>query len=138
MFSSCNPKFFAVRYIHCPMNPSCDPTCCSSAVYHGRAEAVLPPSDHYCIGIVAPSGDLYCIDIVVPSSDHCCTETVRPSSDHCGTTKVVPPSDHLHSKIINWREKNNSPTVGGGVTPWPPLATPLILVLYSGHQIIGT
>ena len=61
MFSSCNPKFFAVRHIHYPVNPSND---------YFHTDAVVPSSDHYCI------------DLVVPSSDHCCTETVPPASDH--------------------------------------------------------
>ena len=62
MFSSCNPKFFAVRHIHYPVNPSRDHFC---------TDTVLPPSDHYCIETVALPGDHYCIDIVVPSRDHC-------------------------------------------------------------------
>ena len=57
MFSSCNPKFFAVRHILYPVNPSSD---------HFYTDAVLPPSDHYCIETVAPSDDHYYIDIVVP------------------------------------------------------------------------
>ena len=69
MFSSCNPKLFAVRHIQYPVNPSSD---------HFHTDAVVSSSDHYCIETVAPSGDHYCIDIVVPSSDHCYTaETVR-------------------------------------------------------------
>ena len=84
MCSSCNPKFFAVRNIHYPVNTSSahfptDAVVPSSD--HCVTHAVLPPSGHYCIETVAPSGDHYCIDIVVPSSDHCCTETVSPSSD---------------------------------------------------------
>ena len=64
MFSSCNPKFFAVRHIHYPVN------CHLAIITAMRVETV------------APSGDHYCIDLVVPSSEHCCTETVPPSSDH--------------------------------------------------------
>ena len=51
MFSSCKPKFFAVRHIHyrCyPGNPSSD---------HFHNNAVVPPSDHYCFDLGAPSGD---------------------------------------------------------------------------------
>ena len=52
MFSSCNPKFFAVRHIHYPVNPS-NVYCHTDAVVpssdHCRTEIVLPPSDHYCI-----------------------------------------------------------------------------------------
>ena len=112
MFSSCNPKFFAVTtdlklrsvavtHIHYPMNPSSDNFDTDAVVPpsdHCRTEAVPPPSDHYDIDTVSPSGDHYCIDIVVPPSDQCCTETVPPSSDHYGTTKVAPPTDHLHTK----------------------------------------
>ena len=98
---SCNPKFFAVRHIHYPVNPSSDHFPTDAVVTssdHCCTETVLAPSDHYCIDTVAPSGDHYCIDIVGPSSDHCRTDTVPPSSDHYGTTKVAPPSDHLHTK----------------------------------------
>ena len=93
MFSSCNPKFFAVRHIHYPVNPLSDHFPTDAVVPssdHCRTDTVLPPSDHYCIETVAPSGDHHCIDIVVPSSDHCCTEVVPPSSDHYGTTKIAP------------------------------------------------
>ena len=93
MFSSCNQKFFAVRHIHYPVNPSSDHFLADAVVPssdHCRTETLRPPSDRYCIVSVAPSGDHYGIDIVVPSSDHCCTETVSPSSDHYGTTKVAP------------------------------------------------
>ena len=118
-FSPCNPKFFAVRHIHYPVNPSRD---------HFYTNVVLPPSDHYCIETVAPSGDHYCIDVVVPSSDHCCAETLLPSSDNYGTTKVAPPSDHLHTKITQQRkliaEKIHQKF--GGMTPVAPLATPLL------------
>ena len=99
MFSSCNPKLFAVRHIHYPVNPSsgnCHTDTVVPSSDHCRTEAVLPPSDHYCIETVAPCGDHYCIDIVVPSGDHYCIEIVLPSSDHYGTTKVAPFSDHLH------------------------------------------
>ena len=87
MFSSSNPKFFAVRRIHYPVNPSNDYFHTDAVVPssdHCRTEIVLSPSDHYCMRVetVPPSGDHYCIDLVVPSSDHCCTETVLPSSDH--------------------------------------------------------
>ena len=73
MFSSCNPKFFAVRHLHYPVNPSSDHFHTEAVVPssdHCHTEALLPPSDRYCIESVAPSGDHYCIDIVVPSSDH--------------------------------------------------------------------
>ena len=72
MFSSCNPKFFAVRHIHYPVNTSSDNFRTDAVVPssdHCRIETVLPPSDHYCIEVVAPSGD-----IVIPSSDHCFTQ----------------------------------------------------------------
>ena len=66
MFSSCNPKFFAVRHIHYPVNQYCHLASITALIFE----------------TVAPSGDHYCIDLVVSSSDHCCTETVPPSSDH--------------------------------------------------------
>ena len=72
MFSSCKPKFFAVRHIHYPVNPFSDHSPTDAVVPssdHFRTDIVLPPSDHYCIQTVAPSGNHYCIDIVVPSSD---------------------------------------------------------------------
>ena len=48
MFSSYNPKFFAVIHIiDYPVNPSSD---------HFHTDAVMPSSDHYCIESVAPSG----------------------------------------------------------------------------------
>ena len=86
MFASCNPKFFAVRHIHYPVNPSND---------YFHTYAVVPSSDHCRTEIVlhlviitalrvetlAPSGDHYCIDLVVPSSDHCCTESLLPPSE---------------------------------------------------------
>ena len=97
VFSSCNPKFFAVRHILYPVTLSADAVVPSSD--HYCIETVLSPSDHYCIEVVAPSGDHYCMDIVVPSSDHCCIETVPQSSDHYGTTKVAPPTGLLHAKI---------------------------------------
>ena len=52
MFSSCNPKFFAVRHIHYSVNPSNDHFHTDAVVPssdHCRTEIVLPPSDHYCI-----------------------------------------------------------------------------------------
>ena len=68
MFSSCNPKLFAVGHIHYPVNPS-------SVHFHTEAvvpssdpcrnEAVLPPSDHDCNETVATSGDHYCICVCV-------------------------------------------------------------------------
>ena len=66
MFSSCNPKFFAVRWsvgghIHYPMNPSSD---------HFHIDAVVPSSDHYRTETVLPSSDHYCVEIVAPSDDH--------------------------------------------------------------------
>ena len=68
MFSSCNPKCFAVKHIHYPVNPSSDhfhvDAVVSSSDYC-RTETVLPPSDHYGSETVAPSGDHYCIDIIV-------------------------------------------------------------------------
>ena len=72
IFSSCNPKLFAVRHIHYPVNPSSahfqtDAVVPSSD--HSRMDAVLPPIDHYCIDTVEPSFEHYCIDIVVSSSD---------------------------------------------------------------------
>ena len=71
MFSSCNPKFFAVRHSHYPMNSSsyhfhADAVVPSSD--HCRTEAVLPPSDHYCVEIVVSSGDHYCVDIMIYAS----------------------------------------------------------------------
>ena len=39
MFSSCNPKFFAVRHIHYPVKPSSD---------HFHTDTVVPSSDHSC------------------------------------------------------------------------------------------
>ena len=47
MFSSCNPKFFAVRHIHCPVNPSSD---------HFHNDAVVPSSDHCRSETVLPDG----------------------------------------------------------------------------------
>ena len=72
MFSSCNPKFFAVRNIHYPVNTSSDHFHTDEVVSssdHWRTQAhegVQLPGGHYCIETVAPSGDHYCIDIVVP------------------------------------------------------------------------
>ena len=95
------PKFFAVRNIHYPVNPYSDHFHTDAVVPSSdlcRTQAVLQPNGHYCIETVAPSGDHDGIDIVVPSSAHCCTETVSPSCENYGTTKVAPPSDHLHTK----------------------------------------
>ena len=136
MFSSSNPKFFAVRHIHYPVNPSSDHFHTDAVVPssdHCHTETVLPPIDRYCIETVAPSGDFYCIDIVVPSSDHCRTETVPPSCDHYGT------SDHLHTKRTQQRkligEKKHSPKVGGNGPRGPPLAMPLISDVYIFHSV---
>ena len=88
MFSSCNPKFFAIRHIHYPVKPSSDHLLTDAVVPSSdnfRTDAVLPPSDHNCIDTVAPPGDHYGIDIVVPSSDNCCTDTVPPFGDHYGS-----------------------------------------------------
>ena len=66
MFSSCNPKFCAIRHIHYPVNPFSDPFHADAVVpssEHCHTETVLPPSDHACIKTVAPSGDHYCIDL---------------------------------------------------------------------------
>ena len=122
-FSSCNSKFFAVRHIHYPVNPSIDHFHTKAVVPssdHYRIETVLPPSDRYCIEKVAPSGDHYGIDIVVPSSDHCGNETVPPSSDHYVTSIVAPPSDHLHTKRTLQRKliggKKHSPKASGYAT----------------------
>ena len=57
MFSSSNPKFFAVRHIPHPVNPSNDYFHTDAVVPssdHCRTEIVLPPSDHYCIESSAP------------------------------------------------------------------------------------
>ena len=56
MFSSCNPKLFAVRHIHYPVNPSSD---------HFYTAAVVPSSDHCRTETIAPSGDHYCIDMII-------------------------------------------------------------------------
>ena len=48
--SSCNPKFFAFRHVHCPVNPSSDHFHTDAVVPssdHGRTETVLRPSDQY-------------------------------------------------------------------------------------------
>ena len=66
MFSSCNPKFFAVRNIHYPVNTSSDHFDTDAVVKysdHCRTQAVLLPSVHYCIETVAPSGGHYCIEL---------------------------------------------------------------------------
>ena len=52
MFSSCNPKFFAVRHIHYPVNSSNDYFHTDAVVPssdHGRTDIVLPPNDDYYI-----------------------------------------------------------------------------------------
>ena len=49
MFSSCNPKFFAVRNIHYPVNTSSDHFHTDAVVPssdHCRTQAILPPSGH--------------------------------------------------------------------------------------------
>ena len=68
MFSSCKPKFFAIRHIHYPVNPSSahfhtDAVVPSSE--HCRTETVLPPSENYCIETVSQSGDDHCIALVI-------------------------------------------------------------------------
>ena len=135
MFSSCNPKFFAVKHIHYPVNPSSDHFHTYAVVPSSdrcRTETVLSPSDHYCIETVTPSGDQSCIDIAASSSDHCCTETVPPTSDHDGTMKLASSSDHLHTKITQQckliGEKSIHQKVGGGGCP---LATPLQAIYAS-------
>ena len=87
MFSSCNPKLFAVKHIHYPVTISTPMQWCHLEI-NCCTETVLSPSDHYCIETVAPPGDHYCINIAVPSSDHRCTEKVPPSRDHHGTTEL--------------------------------------------------
>ena len=63
MFSSCNTKFFAVRHVNYPVNPSADHFHTDAGVPSSdHCRTVLPPSDHDCIDTVAPSGDHYCID----------------------------------------------------------------------------
>ena len=98
MFSSCNPKFFAVRHIHYPVNPFSD---------HFHTDAVATSNDHrqlaiitafYCITTVASSGDHGLTETVAPSSDHYGIAIEAPSSDHCYTETVPPSSDHLHTK----------------------------------------
>ena len=61
MFSSCNPKFFAVRHIHYPVNTSSD---------HFPTDAVVPSSDHCHTDTVLPPSEQYCIEAVAPSGDH--------------------------------------------------------------------
>ena len=76
MFSSCNPKLFAFRHIHYPVNPSSDHVHTDAvmpSIDHCRTEAVLPPSDHYCIATLALSGD-HTASIVVPFGDHYCID----------------------------------------------------------------
>ena len=73
MFSSCDPKFFAVRHIHYPVNTSSD-------LFH--TDAVVPSSGHCRSDTVLPPSDHYGIETVVPSSGHRCIETVPPYSDH--------------------------------------------------------
>ena len=86
MFSSCIPKFFAVRNIHYSLNTFSD---------YFHTDAVVPSSDHCRT------------QAVLPPRGHFCTETVSPSSDHYETTNIVPPSDHLHTKTTK-----HSPKVG--------------------------
>ena len=111
MFSSCNPKFFAVRHIHYPVNPSSDHFH-TDAVY-----AVVPSNDHSCTETVLPSSDHCRTEAVLPPSDHYCIETVPPSSDHYGTTKVEPLSGHLHTG----HDLRAPPSgyAGAGVQKWP-------------------
>ena len=52
MFSSCNTKFFAVRHIYYPVDPSNDYFHTDEVVPssdHCRTDILLPPSDHYCM-----------------------------------------------------------------------------------------
>ena len=70
MFSSSNPKFFAVRHIHYPVNTSSD---------HFHTDAVVSS-----IVIIAALGQ-YC-HLVRETSDQ---YIVVPSSDHYGNTKVI-------------------------------------------------
>ena len=63
MFSSCNPKFVAVKHIHYPVSPSSD---------HFHTDAVVPSSDHCRTETVLTPSDHYCIETVAPSGDHCC------------------------------------------------------------------
>ena len=67
MFSSCNPKFFAVRYIHHPVSD-----------YH--TVAVVPSGDHCCAKTVLSSSE-HCFETVAPSGDRCFTDTVAPSCE---------------------------------------------------------
>ena len=114
MFSSCNPKFFAVRHIHYPVNPSSDPFHTDAVVSssdHCRTDTVLPPSDYYYIGTVAPPGDHYCIYIiVVSSSDHCRTGTVLPPSDHYCIETIAPPPPTNSSTATDQRERYDQQT----------------------------
>ena len=75
LLSSCKPKFFAVRQIHYPVNPSSD---------HFLTDAVVPP-----ILIIAAL-----TETILPPSDHYCIKTEAPSGDHYGTPKIAQPSDH--------------------------------------------
>ena len=61
VFSSCKPKFFAVRHIHYPVNPSSD---------NFHTNTVVPSSDHCRTGTLLPSSDHYCSETVAPSGDH--------------------------------------------------------------------
>ena len=72
MFSACSPKFFAVRHIHYPLNPSSE---------HFHTDAVVAPSDYWRHEAGLPPSEHYCIDTVAPSGDHCCTETVPTSTE---------------------------------------------------------
>ena len=115
MFSFCNPKFFAVRHIHYPANPSSDHFHTDVVVPssdHCRTEIVLPPHpDHCSIDTVTPSSDHYCIDLVVPSSDHCCSDTVLPSSDHYGTTKSTDMQQNLEDTSSDFSKTKPKPKV---------------------------
>ena len=73
MFSSCNPKLFAVRNIHYSLNTFSyhfDTDAVVPSSDHCRTQAVLPPRGHFCIETVAPSGDQYGIDL------HCCSSAI--------------------------------------------------------------
>ena len=61
MFLLAIHKFFAVRHIHYPVNPSSD---------HFHTDAVVPSSDHCRTETVPPSSDHYGTTKVAPPSDH--------------------------------------------------------------------
>ena len=67
---SCNPKLFAVRHIHYPVNPSSDH-------FHTVTDAVLPSSDHCCIDTVLTPSDHYFIETVAPPGDQYCINIVN-------------------------------------------------------------